>query len=182
MSFKMVKQADTNTSGRQDTFIYDVVETIVDDKIYAELIWDFQNVDSLTINNEPAPHAGFKKMLIDKTIRMKFQYTDSKGNTSRFKGGRISKQAIIAAGGIAAAIDDGLLDISFRVLGFETMFVDNMGNVVPEVSNTASFTPNQLARIRSLSRGKLFNISHIRVVGPDGIERTLTSPVEVIIN
>lgn len=83
MSFKMVKQADTNTSGRQDTFIYDVVETIVDDKIYAELIWDFQNVDSLTINNEPAPHAGFKKMLINKTTRMKFQYTDSKGKHTR---------------------------------------------------------------------------------------------------
>jgi gliding motility-associated protein GldM len=110
------------------------------------------------------------------------QYTDAKGNSSRFKGGRISKQAIVAAGGIGAAIDDGLLDISFRVLGFETLFVDNMGNVVPEVSSSASFTPNQLNRIRSLSRGKLFNISRIRVVGPDGIERTLTSPVEVIIN
>ncbi|MDE5550199.1 MAG: gliding motility protein GldM, partial [Bacteroidaceae bacterium] len=57
------------------------------------------------------------------------QYTDSKGNSTRFKGGRISKQAIVAAGGIGAAIDDGLLDISFRVLGFETLFVDNMGNV-----------------------------------------------------
>ena len=110
------------------------------------------------------------------------QYTDSKGNTSRFKGGRISKQAIMAAGGIGAAIDDGLLDISFRVLGFQTRFMDNMGNVVPEVSNSASFTANQLQRIRSLTRGKLFNISEIRVVGPDGIERTLTSPVEVIIN
>lgn len=110
------------------------------------------------------------------------EYTDAKGNTARFKGGRISKQAIVAAGGIGAAIDDGLLDISFRVLGFETLFVDNMGNVVPEVSNSASFTANQLTRIRSLSRGKLFNISRIRVVGPDGIERTLTSPVEVIIN
>lgn len=110
------------------------------------------------------------------------QYTDSKGNSTRFKGGRISKQAIVAAGGIGAAIDDGLLDISFRVLGFETLFVDNMGNVVPEVSSSASFTPNQLTRIRSLSRGKLFNISRIRVVGPDGIERTLTSPIEVIIN
>ncbi|MBQ3925828.1 MAG: gliding motility protein GldM [Bacteroidaceae bacterium] len=110
------------------------------------------------------------------------EYTDAKGNTSRFKGGRISKQAIMAAGGIGAAIDDGLLDISFRVLGFQTRFMDNMGNVVPEVSNSASFTPNQLQRIRSLTRGKLFNISEIRVVGPDGIERTLTSPVEVIIN
>ena len=110
------------------------------------------------------------------------EYKDANGNVTRFKGGRIAKQAIVAAGGIGAAIDDGLLDISFRVLGFETLFVDNMGNVVPEVSNSAAFTPNQLARIRSLSRGKLFNISRIRVVGPDGIERTLTSPVEVIIN
>ena len=110
------------------------------------------------------------------------EYTDQKGNTTRFKGGRISKQAVLAAGGVGAAIDDGLLDIAFRVVGFETMFVDNMGNVVPEVSNSATFTPNQVTKIRSLTRGKLFNISRIRVVGPDGIERTLTSPVEVIIN
>ena len=68
------------------------------------------------------------------------------------------------------------------VVGFETLFIDNMGNTVPEVSNSATFTPNQLTKIRSLSRGKLFNIRRIRVVGPDGIERTLTSPVEVIIN
>ena len=110
------------------------------------------------------------------------QYTDQKGNTTRFKGGRISKQAVIAAGGVGAAIDDGLLDIAFRVVGFETIFVDNMGNAVPEVSNSATFTPNQVSKIRSLTRGKLFNISRIRVIGPDGIERTLTSPVEVIIN
>jgi len=110
------------------------------------------------------------------------QYTDAKGNTTRFKGGRISKQAIMSAGGIGAAIDDGILDINFKVLGFQTYFVDNMGNVVPEASNSASFTPSQLAKIRSLNRGKLFNISSIRVIGPDGIERTLTSPVEVIIN
>ncbi len=109
------------------------------------------------------------------------QYTDAKGNTTRFKGGRISKQAIMSAGGIGAAIDDGILDITFKVLGFQTYFVDNMGNVVPEASNSASFTPSQLAKIRSLNRGKLFNISSIRVIGPDGIERTLTSPVEVII-
>lgn len=107
---------------------------------------------------------------------------DGKGSTNRFKGGRISKQAIVLAGGIGAAIDDGLLNISFRVIGFQIRFMDNMGNVVPEVSNSASFTANQLARIRSLTRGKLFNISEIRVVGPDGIERTLKTPVEVLIN
>ena len=107
---------------------------------------------------------------------------DGKGNTNRFKGGRISKQAIVAAGGIGAAIDDGLLNISFRVLGFQTLFSDNMGNTVVEVSNSPTFTANQLTRIRSLSRGKFFNISGIRVIGPDGIERTLKTPVEVWIN
>ena len=88
----------------------------------------------------------------------------------------------MSAGGIGAAIDDGILDISFKVLGFQTYFIDNMGNVIPESSNSSQFTPSQLAKIRSLNRGKLFNISSIRVIGPDGIERTLTSPVEVIIN
>src|SRR5574344_905902 len=57
-----------------------------------------------------------------------------------------------------SGIDDGLLDIAFKVVGFETLFIDNMGNTVPEVSNSATFTPNQLTKIRSLSRGKLFNI------------------------
>lgn len=101
---------------------------------------------------------------------------------NRFKGGRIAKAQLLTANSVSAAIDDGLLDISFRVIGFETIFLDNMGNIMSEISNSANFTPNQLSRIRSLSRGKLFNISRIRVVGPDGIERTLTSPVEVIIN
>lgn len=101
---------------------------------------------------------------------------------NRFKGGRIAKAQLLSATALSAAIDDGLLDIKFRVLGFETVFLDNMGNVMSEGSNSANFTPNQISRIRSLSRGKMFNISRIRVVGPDGIERTLTSPVEVYIN
>lgn len=45
--------------------------------------------------------------------------------------------------GIGAAIDDGLLNIEFRVQGFETVFFDNMGNAVPAVSNSASFTEQQ---------------------------------------
>lgn len=110
------------------------------------------------------------------------QYTDASGNASRFKGGRLAKQTLLAAKGIGAAIDDGLLDIPFRVLGFETRFVDNMGNVVPEVSNSPEFTARQKEVIRSLNRGKFFNISRVRVVGPDGIERTLPYALEVTIN
>lgn len=110
------------------------------------------------------------------------EYSDGKGNLTRFKGGRISKSVLLSTKGIGAAIDDGLLDIAFKVTGFETMFIDNMGNVVPEVSNSANFTPRQIEVMRRLTRGKLFNISRVHVVGPDGIERTLPTALEVIIN
>lgn len=109
------------------------------------------------------------------------EYNDGTGPT-RFRGGKISKQILMGTEGIGAAIDDGLLNICFRVLGFETVFFDNMGNAIPEVSNRASFTDRQKNRFRTLGRGKRFYISKIRAIGPDGVERTLEGSMEVIIN
>ena len=42
---------------------------------------------------------------------------------SHFMGGKISKQQLMAASGIGAAIDDGLLNIPFSVKGFENPFL-----------------------------------------------------------
>jgi gliding motility-associated protein GldM len=106
----------------------------------------------------------------------------AEGGANRFRGGRLSKQVLMSTEGIGAAIDDGLLNIAFRVQGFETVFFDNMGNAVPAVSNSAKFTDQQRNMFRSLSRGKRFYISRIKAIGPDGIERTLDSSMEVIIN
>ena len=89
---------------------------------------------------------------------------------------------LLAANGISAAIDDGLLNIPFRVKGFETVFFDNLGNAVPEVSAGGGFTERQTNMMRGLSRGKRFFITKIRAQGPDGIERTLNGAVEVIVN
>jgi len=109
--------------------------------------------------------------------------TGADGNANRYKGGRpLGKASILAAKGIGAAIDDGLLDISFRVLGFETTFFDRMGNAVPEKSTSASFTQRQVEQIRQLTRGARFYITRVRAIGPDGIERTLPSAMEVIVN
>lgn len=102
--------------------------------------------------------------------------------TDRFKGGRLAKGSLLGARGIGAAIDDGLLDISFRVLSFETVFFDRMGNARPEVSSGADFTATQRELMRSLRRGQRFYISRVRAVGPDGIERTLPQSVEIIVN
>ncbi|MBQ0049940.1 MAG: gliding motility protein GldM [Bacteroidales bacterium] len=99
-----------------------------------------------------------------------------------FTGGKLSKQALMNAPVLGAAIDDGLLNIPFRVTGFETTFFDNMGNAVPEVSQGASFTERQKNIMRQLSRGKRFYISKVKAVGPDGIERTLKGAMEIIVN
>lgn len=100
---------------------------------------------------------------------------------SRFRGGGIAKASLLGAKGIRAAIDDGLLDIEFRVTSFEAVFFDNMGNVVPMASDGASFSSRQMELFRKLSRSKRFYISRINAVGPDGIPRQLPASMELII-
>lgn len=101
--------------------------------------------------------------------------------TDRFRGGGMAKASLMGANGIKAAIDDGILDIEFRVTGFETVFFDNMGNAVPMASAGASFTERQRDTFRKLSRGKRFYISRITAVGPDGLTRKLNGSMEVIV-
>ena len=102
--------------------------------------------------------------------------------TDRFRGGRIAKGTIIGAAGLGAAIDDGLLNIPFKVLSFETVFADRMGNFRPEPSAGANFTENQRNLMRELRRGQRFYISKVRAIGPDGITRNLNGSLEVIVN
>lgn len=101
--------------------------------------------------------------------------------TDRFRGGGLAKANLMGTTGIHAAIDDGLLDIPFKVVGFETVFFDNMGNAIPLASAGASFSARQREEFRKLYRNRRFYISHIRAVGPDGIMRTLPSAMEVIV-
>ena len=91
----------------------------------------------------------------------------------RFKGGSFSKANLMAASGIHAAIDDGLLDIPFQVTSFQTVFFDNMGNAVPLSSNGSHFTAQQKEQFRHLSRNRRFYITNVVVHGPDGTTRSL---------
>lgn len=106
---------------------------------------------------------------------------DEQGHLTRYKGGSLSKQALMAADGIGAAIDDGILDIGFKVISFETVFFDNMGNAVPMVSEGTQFSARQRETFRKLSRNKRFYVSRVTAVGPDGIERKLNTSMEVIV-
>ncbi len=108
-------------------------------------------------------------------------YTD-KGNPERYRGGKpFAKSLLLQTDGIEAAIDDDMLNVAYRVLSFETVFFDSMGNAIPEVSDGNKFSDRQKNSFRRLTRGKRFYISRVRAIGPDGIERTL-APMEVIVN
>ena len=105
---------------------------------------------------------------------------DEHGNPTRYKGGGLAKSQLVASDAIGAAIDDGILDIAFRVQSFETIFFDNMGNAVPMASDGASFSSRQKETFRRLARNRRFYISRVTVVGPDGLTRTLQNPMEII--
>ena len=101
--------------------------------------------------------------------------------TDRYRGGGLAKAQLMSTKGIRAAIDDGLLDIEFKVTGFEAVFFDNMGNAVPMVSDGTMFSARQMDAFRKLSRNKRFYISRITAVGPDGIVRKLPASMEIIV-
>lgn len=110
------------------------------------------------------------------------EYTDEGGLTRKFRGGKLSKRTLMQADGILAAIDDDLLKVDYKVLGFELTFFDSMGNAMPEAVQGARFSQRQKDRIRNLSRGKRFYITRVEAIGPDGIKRLIPQAVEVIVN
>ena len=52
---------------------------------------------------------------------------------------------------------------------------------MPYKSNGANFSDQQKGQIRALPRNKRFYITNVQAKGPDGIERTLSGAMEVII-
>ena len=110
------------------------------------------------------------------------EYKDKDGNTQRYRGGtKIKKQVLVDdTDGITAAIDDGLLNIGFKVISFETVFFDNMNNAKPIASKSSSFTQEQKEMIKKLKRNNRFYITKVIAEGPDKVTRQLPI-LEVII-
>lgn len=104
------------------------------------------------------------------------------GQDNRYKGSKpLAKGTLLGVSGLHAAIDDGLLDIEFTVVSFETITFGSMGEAIPEVSQGSSFSERQKNSFRRMKRGTRFFITRIRATGPDGVTREI-SPMEVIVN
>ena len=101
--------------------------------------------------------------------------------TDHYRGGKpLAKATLLGANGVDAAIDDGLLNVKFNVVSFQTVFFDQMGNNIVENSDGGRFSERQKAQFRNLKRGKRFIITNVKASGPDGITRTI-SPLDVIV-
>ena len=109
-------------------------------------------------------------------------YLTIEGQALPFDGGALSKAALVNVNVAEAAIDDGILKMPFTVLRFEVSTTNDMGLTIRELSDGANFSDRQRTLIRSLARGKTVLIRGIVARGPDGIDRTLKSPLEIIIN
>lgn len=109
-------------------------------------------------------------------------WRDAQGNPQEYKGGKpFAKGTLLAARGLDAAIDDDLLKIDYRVVSFEMVLFDQMGNAMSERSAGANFSDRQRAAMRNMKHGKRFYISRVKATGPDGVTRDI-SPMEVIVN
>lgn len=92
---------------------------------------------------------------------------------TRFTGGRIRKRDLISVTEIGAELEDADFEVSYKVLGFQMTTYDSFGNARNMQTTSNKFDSKQMAELRSLTGGKTFFISRIRVMGPDGLEKTL---------
>ncbi|WP_455110812.1 type IX secretion system motor protein PorM/GldM [Porphyromonas sp.] len=99
----------------------------------------------------------------------------------RFRGGRISRSALLSSAQVQAALDDALLDVRYSVERFQLIAFDALGNALPEVSSGSRFSERQLQLIRETPRGRRLYISEIIARGPDGLDRRLPS-LELILH
>ena len=108
---------------------------------------------------------------------------DGNGNTVHYKGSpkRISKGALMASEGIGAAIDDDILNVTYSVVSFSTVFYGQMGNAIPELSDGSRFSSRQEEQLLRLKPRNTFLITDVKAKGPDGITRDI-SPMQVALN
>lgn len=98
----------------------------------------------------------------------------------RFQGGFVDKSRLLKAERLEAAIDDGILDIRYRVTGFVMLVFDGIGNAKALKSNGAGFTEEQKRLLSSQGKGKRIILTDISAVGIDGLRR-LPRPMEIIL-
>ncbi|WP_205514458.1 GldM family protein [Longitalea arenae] len=98
--------------------------------------------------------------------------TPATGAATLIKGGHITKEALLTAGGIIATVENADIDIPIKVASFTLSLLTN-GNTESKsaAAQTSSFSAEQVKLIQSLQDGQRIIIDDIAATGPDGKAR-----------
>ncbi len=106
---------------------------------------------------------------------------ESENRKLSFSGGSISKEELLAAGGLQVQLRNFDYDLSFKVVSFVlSATVPNSLVVREEISNSDRFSDTQVNLINSLIMNQKLMFEEIIAVGPDGTKRKLNSMVFTI--
>jgi beta-lactamase regulating signal transducer with metallopeptidase domain len=90
------------------------------------------------------------------------------------RGGQISMNQLIKAGGIDVEIENFDFDLTFEVVSFNIATTSG-GFVYEAFSNSSRFTPEQIELIKKAKPDQKLYFEAIKVKGPDGIERLVST-------
>ncbi len=102
------------------------------------------------------------------------------GTTEHFKGGSLSKRKLLNVLDLKASVDDGILNLEYKVESFQIITFDGLGNAIPENSSNSLFTERQKQLIQNSTQGKRLYITEIIARGNDGVRHRIPS-IEIIL-
>jgi gliding motility-associated protein GldM len=101
------------------------------------------------------------------------------GSSSLIKGGRITKEALLKAGGVITTIENAEIDVPFKVSSFTlSVITNNNEQGTSAASSGDKFSADQIKLIQSLKKDQRIIIDNITAAGPDG--RSIKAPVSMV--
>lgn len=94
------------------------------------------------------------------------------GNSNLVKGGQISKETLVKAGGVIVTVENADIDVPFKVSGFTlSVITSNNEQGTSAVSSSDKFSADQVNLIQSLKKDQRIIIDNFTAAGPDGKPR-----------
>lgn len=96
------------------------------------------------------------------------------GTTQLIKGGPITKEALLAAGGVITTVENADIDLKIKIASFTLGVITNSNEQLATAgSSGSSFSADQVKLIQSLKKGQKVIIDDIAAAGPDGKGRNV---------
>lgn len=101
-------------------------------------------------------------------------------SSNLIKGGRITKEALLKAGGVILTVENADIEVPIKVLSFNLSVITNNNNEqgTAAVSNADKFSSDQVKLIQSLKKDQRLIIDDITAALPDGKARK--SPMSMV--